>query len=254
MTKPTRHTDSALGISDAEQRIIAVMPLHAITATYGEQGLRARLAIEIARLDDAASQQQVREALQLAGQLHAADRRQREPYLNHLLRVTLRIICHYGVRDTEIVCAALLHDAVEDHAHDLAVNGRAGAFTVLADSFGPEVASLVEAVTNPVHEPGRGKDEQYQAHVAMSLAAMPRARVIKVSDFTDNGLGVIHTTGPKAVRLARKYAPLVPVLADLIARQDTPLSATVKERILGQLRTAQERFAAIAPLLADGAR
>jgi hypothetical protein len=72
--------------------------------------------------------------------------------------------------------------------------------------------------------------------------------VIKVSDFTDNGVGVIHTTGPKTVRLARKYAPLVPVLVDLIACPDTPLSPPVKARILGQLRTAEERFAVIVRL------
>ena len=69
---------------------------------------------------------------------------------------------------------------------------------------------------------------------------------------TDNGVGVIHTTGAKAVRLASKYAPLVPVLADLIARPDTPLAPHVKVRILGQLRTAQKRFAAIAPPAAAG--
>ena len=70
--------------------------------------------------------------------------------------------------------------------------------------------------------------------------------------YTDNGVGVIHTTGAKAVRLASKYAPLVPVLADLIARPDTPLAPHVKVRILGQLRTAQKRFAAIAPPAAAG--
>lgn len=75
---------------------------------------------------------------------------------------------------------------------------------------------------------------QYRAHVASSLAVMPRARVIKVSDFTDDGLGVIHTTGAKAVRLAGKYAPLVPVLADLIARPDTPLWPRVKGRRSGR--------------------
>jgi hypothetical protein len=69
---------------------------------------------------------------------------------------------------------------------------------------------------------------------------------------TDNGVGIIHTTGPKAVRLARKYSPLVPVLADLIARPDTPLTPHVKIQILGQLRTAQQRFAAIAPPAAAG--
>jgi hypothetical protein len=35
------------------------------------------------------------------------------------------------------------------------------------------------------------------------------------------------------------------VLADLIARPDTPLSPQAKARILGQFVTAQERFAAI---------
>jgi (p)ppGpp synthase/HD superfamily hydrolase len=235
------------GLPDAEQRILAVMPLHAITTRYGELGLRARLALEVARLDDRASQQKVADALHLAGGLHAADRRQREPYVNHLLRVALRILCHYHVGDTDIICAALLHDSVEDHADDLAGDGRAGAFAVLADRFGSQVAELVEAVTNPVYAPGADKDEQYRSHVAASLAASPRARVIKVSDFTDNGVGVIHITGPKAVRLARKYAPLVPVLAELVARPDTPLSSHAKALILRQLHSAQERFAAIAP-------
>ena len=195
-------------IPDDEQKILAEMPLHAITAVYGEQGLRARLAIETGRLDDAAGRQKISEALELAGRLHAADRRQREPYINHLLRVALRIICHYGVRDTDIICAALLHDAVEDHASDLAATGgRPGALAVLAARFGPQAAALVEAVTNPVYLPGQDADEQYRAHVAASLAASPGARVIKVSDFTDNGVGIIHTTGPKAVRLASQVRP-----------------------------------------------
>ena len=34
--------------------------------------------------------------------------------------------------------------------------------------------------------------------VTASLHATPWARVIKVSDFTDNAVGLIHTTGPKA--------------------------------------------------------
>ena len=42
------------------------------------------------------------------------------------------------------------------------------------------------------------------------------------------------------------------MLADLIARTDTPLAPHVKVRILGQLRTAQKRFAAIAPPTAAG--
>jgi hypothetical protein len=71
------------------QQILAVMPLHAISTVYGEQGLRARLAIETARLGDPPSRQKVREALELAGRLHAPDRRQREPYVNHYADVRI---------------------------------------------------------------------------------------------------------------------------------------------------------------------
>ena len=176
------------------------MPLHVVTAMYGERGLRARFAAEIARLPDPAGREKAERALELAGRLHAEDRRQREPYVNHLLRVALRIIRHYGVDDVDVICAALLHDAVEDHPAGLAPGGRAAAVAALAEEFGPRVAGLVDAVTNPEWEPGRDRHEQYRAHVAESLAANPWARVIKASDFTDNGVGLIHTSGPKTAQ------------------------------------------------------
>jgi hypothetical protein len=69
--------------------------------------------------------------------------------------------------------------------------------------------------------------------------------VIKASDFTDNGVGIIHTTGPKLPRLAREYGPLVSALRELILRQDTPLGADVKDTIAAQLDAGQERFAVI---------
>jgi hypothetical protein len=232
------------GLASARQ-LLSVMPLHAITAVYGEQGLRERFALETARLAEPAARWQLKRALQLTARLHACDRRQREPYVNHLLRVALRIMVHYGVRDSEVICAALLHDAVEDHADDLSTSGRPGAFALLTADYGTRVAELVAAVTNPVYAAGIGKDVQYRAHVSESLDACPSARIIKVSDFTDNGVGVIHTTGDKTVRLACKYAPLVPVLAELTARPDTPLADNVKARILTQLGRATDRFDAI---------
>jgi len=45
---------------------------------------------------------------------------QREPYSNYSLRVTIRNLCHYRVTNPELACAALLRDAVEDHAEDIA--------------------------------------------------------------------------------------------------------------------------------------
>ena len=229
----------------SDRELLSVMPLHAITAVHGEQGLRDRLALETARLANPAGRAPAERALQLAVRLHAGDRRQREPYVNHLLRVALRIMVHYGVFEPDVICAALLHDAVEDHTEDLSAAGRVGAFARLTADYGQPVAELVAAVTNPVYTVGGDKDVQYRAHVASSLEACPWARVIKLSDFTDNGVGVIHTTGGKAIRLARKYAPLVPALAELAARPDTPLTDRVKARILAQLGTATDRFDAI---------
>jgi (p)ppGpp synthase/HD superfamily hydrolase len=232
-------------LGPAERRLLARMPLHAITSVHGEPGLRERLAIEIAACP-AARRASVADALALAARLHAADRRQREPYANHLLRVAIRILHHYRVSDTDVTCAALLHDAVEDHAADIAPGGsRQDAVGVLAARYGGRTAALVAAVTNPDYEPGRDEHQQYREHVAASLEASAWARVIKASDFTDNAVGVIHLTGPKLDRLARKYGPLVPVLRELILRPDTPLDADVKTMIARQLDTAQSRFAAI---------
>ena len=228
------------------------MPLHAITEVYGESGLRDRFALELETFppEDRAV---LRHALDLAARLHADDRRTREPYLNHLLRVAIRIIRYYGIRDVDVLVAALLHDAVEDHPAELAglAAGQPAdvaterAVDELARRFNPRVAELVRAVTNPEFDPALDRNQQYAAHVADSLDRDPWARVIKVSDFTDNGVGVIHTTGDKARRSAAKYRPLVPMFREVIGRADTPLSADAKNHILDQLDLAEERFAAI---------
>ncbi len=224
------------------------MPLHAITSTYGEQGLRERFAAEIASYPPP-DRERLNQALDLAARLHAADRREQEPYLSHLLRVAIRVMSHYGVHDTDVICAALLHDAVEDHAAELAGGpaDQAAALAVLAGQFGPRVAGLVAAVTNPPSAPDRDANEQYREHVADSLRRHPWARVIKASDFTDNGVGLIHTSGPRLLKLAGKYAPLVPILRELISLPDTPLEGAARQHILAQLDRAEERFAALLP-------
>lgn len=228
-----------------DARLLATMPLHAITSTYGAAGLRQRFAADIASFPGA-DRERLEQALELAARLHAGDRRQREPYVSHLLRVAIRIIAYYGVRDTDVICAALLHDAVEDHPGELApAGGQRAALAALAGRFGPRVAKLVGAVTNPEPVPGQDRNRQYLDHVAASLADCPWARVIKASDFTDNGVGLIHTTGPMLERLAGKYEPVVPVLRELVARPDTPLSEAAKARILSQLDQAAERFSII---------
>ena len=234
-------------MDSGQRRLVAAMPLHAITSAYGEQGLRERFAAEIAPLP-ADDRDRLNRALDVAARLHAHDRREQEPYLNHLLRVAIRTMSHYDVHDTDVICAALLHDAVEDHAAEIAGTPAAGqeaALDTLDAGFGPRVAELVAAVTNPQYAADRDAYEQYREHVAASLRRCPWARVIKASDFADNGVGLIHNTGPRLRKLAGKYAPLVPILRELIELPDTPLSTPARQHILSQLDRAAGRFAAV---------
>ncbi|MBF6170330.1 HD domain-containing protein [Nocardia blacklockiae] len=226
--------------------ILSVMPLHTISDVHGESGLRQRLELETEKLPEP---ERVAAALRLAADLHREDRYGREPYLSHLLRVAIRIVSHYEVRDTDVVIAGLLHDAVEDHGPELA-GGRTGpttdaALAELRERFGDRVAALVAAVTNPPRDPERDRYAQYREHVSASLDRDPWARVVKISDFTDNGVGILYATGPAMHKLAVKYRPLTDVYRELVTRADTPLADHVKDHILDQLDRADERFDAI---------
>src|SRR5260370_16778780 len=97
-----------------ERRLVAMMPLHAITSTYGEEGLRARFAAEIQRWPEA-DRHRLNQALDLAGRLHAGDLRETEPYVNHLLRVPIPIISHYGFPHPHPASAAPLPHPSEHH-------------------------------------------------------------------------------------------------------------------------------------------
>ena len=240
-----RQAPGTTWLSELEARLLATMPLHAITSVYGEDGLRGRLLAETGRFP-ALERDRIGGALALMSRLHARDRRQREAYACHPLRVAIRVLSHYRVDDPDVACAALLHDTVEDHAGDIAPGGsRADALAILAGQFGERTAGLVAAVTTPPREPGRDRNEQYREHVAESLGGSPWARVIKVSDFTDNAVGLFHTSGPSLPRRAAKYRPLLPVLRDLVLHPDTPLDVDVKNAIAGQLDKAYVRLAAI---------
>jgi (p)ppGpp synthase/HD superfamily hydrolase len=227
---------------------LQTLPLHTITEVYGEAGLRDRFSREVERFGER-DWRRLNKALALASDLHRQDRRAREPVVNHLLRVTLRAMCHYEVDDVDILVASLLHDSVEDHPVELAGDGHDDpakvALDALAEEFSSRVAGLVRAVTNPVYDRTHDVHTQYRAHVIESLDRHPAARIIKVSDFTDNGVGLIHTTGPKVRKLAMKYRPLVPVLKELVNRRDTPLPDRIKHHITGQLDRADQRFTAI---------
>ncbi|WP_033337705.1 HD domain-containing protein [Catenuloplanes japonicus] len=215
---------------------LTAMPLHAVTEVLGSAGLARRLELELLRLPPA-DRRLVAAAAVWATELHGAQRRVREPYINHLLRVTLRILCYYRVEDPEVLAAALLHDSVEDQPVTIQ--------TIISRGYGTRVAALVASVTTPARPSGVDRVSHYLDHLSTTVAASPWGRVIKLSDFTDNGVGIIHTTGPKAARVAVKYAPAVPVLRSLLSLPDTPLTPPVKTHIHAQLDLATTRIAAV---------
>src|SRR5215469_17351678 len=107
-----------------------------------EPGLRERLpAGTVARL---------REAADFAAAHHGDQQRPTgAPYTEHLLEALEVLVRGAGVTDPDILCAAVLHDVVEDTS---------GTLEDISTVFGPRVAELVRWVTIP--EPADGADRK----------------------------------------------------------------------------------------------
>lgn len=140
----------------------------------------------------------VQKSAVLALDLHQEDRRSYEPYVNHLLRVALRLI-EFGVKDSNTIAAALLHDSLEDHPDGLIqkVPGEevpydeAGARTLghraLQALTNEKVAEIVRELSNPILQGNEDKNAAYAAHMRhLTEHASLEALEVKISDFIDN--------------------------------------------------------------------
>jgi len=233
-----------------EEASLGSLPLHEVTQRYGFAGLKDRFNLEIDQIAfDTDTRIVIDDALELAIMAHHGDTRGEHPYATHLLRVATRIPYHFRVYDPEIIVASLLHDTVEDHPERLirgssaTVGGpedRSAAVSFIAHRFSIGTAELVAAVTNPIFDPARDRHAQYRAHVESSLQDVPRARVIKLSDFIDNCTGLKYSEDPRrAMRLASKYLPLIPAMVAFAQAEDTPLGPYAREYIVERLRRGE---------------
>lgn len=168
------------------------------TWQQAEPGLREALPAEtVARL---------RQAAAYADAHHGDQRRPTgAPYREHLLEALEVLVRGAGVTDPEILCAAVLHDVVEDT--DRTVDN------VRAD-FGPRVAELVGWVTIP--EPGPGQDKAgVKEEYLRGLPYAPRdARLVKLADRASNAQTLRNL--PEARRRAY-YAQTVEYVVPLAA-------------------------------------
>ena len=118
------------------------------------------------------------------------------PYVSHVFRVCLILRDLFGFDDPRMLCAALLHDTVEDTTTD---------FDDLAERFSPEVAHWVALLTKDKRLP---EAEREAAYLRGLQEAPWQVKACKLADIYDNLLnmgGLPSERKPHALRRARYY-------------------------------------------------
>jgi GTP diphosphokinase / guanosine-3',5'-bis(diphosphate) 3'-diphosphatase len=148
--------------------------------------IRHRLMLQVDELQQAKRVLLTR-ALSLAEQIHEGQFRKppkidpelREPYVIHPMRVALILFEELGLRDSDAICAALLHDVVEDS------NGRVTT-NFLEQKFGRVIALMVSVLTKPNPDKKIPREQQLKTyHERIMQAAVP-TRLVKLADRVDN--------------------------------------------------------------------
>ena len=112
-------------------------------------------------------------ALAFAAHKHRDQRRkdaEASPYINHPIALADVLVNEGGVTDFEVLCAALLHDTVEDTAttHE-----------ELVDAFGSRIARIVAEVTDDTSLP---KAERKRLQVEHAASISREAKLVKLAD------------------------------------------------------------------------
>jgi guanosine-3',5'-bis(diphosphate) 3'-pyrophosphohydrolase len=112
-------------------------------------------------------------ALAFAAHKHRDQRRKdadASPYINHPIALADALVNEGGVTDFEVLCAALLHDTVEDTdtTHE-----------ELVDAFGSRIACIVAEVTDDKHLP---KAERKRLQIEHAPKISHEAKLVKLAD------------------------------------------------------------------------
>lgn len=113
------------------------------------------------------------QAVAFAAEKHRHQRRKdadASPYINHPIALASVLAVEGGVSDPTVLCAAVLHDTIEDTET---------AVEELESRFGPEVASVVVEVTD---DKGLEKDVRKQRQVEHAPHLSTQAKLVKLAD------------------------------------------------------------------------
>lgn len=157
------------------------------------------------------------DALNFAALRHRWQRRKGErgaPYVNHLIEVA-NILASHGLEDTDLLCAAVLHDTIEDT--DASADE-------IRQRFGARITSIVLEVTDDDQLP---KWEQKLRQVEMAPEMSVPAQNLRVADKISNLRGIL-TSPPADWSLERKiaYYAWARKVVDGCNRADTGLRRT----------------------------
>jgi (p)ppGpp synthase/HD superfamily hydrolase len=128
----------------------------------------------------------VEQAIRAASILHQDQLRKGEvqiPYISHIIAITL-IIRDYTTDENTIV-AALLHDTLEDSDYTV---------EEMKNDFGPEVAAIVVAVTEPAQQNGTKLSwrDKKAAYVKSIKSAPEAALMVAAADKIHNFRSMVH--------------------------------------------------------------
>ena len=146
---------------------------------------------------------QVERAYGVAAHWHKDQKRKSgDPYITHPLAVAT-ILAELGM-NTETICAALLHDTVEDTAYTL---------TELRSDFGEDVCALVDGVTKlDKVKYGDSAEAETVRKMVVAMSRDIRVLVIKLADRLHNMRTLRYMPRDKQERKSREtleiYAPL----------------------------------------------
>ena len=179
------------GLSTSERRLLS--DLFAIVSEHA-----ADSALKIDR-------ERVQDAFVFACEHHAAQRRKSgEDFIVHPVGVAR--ICAGMRLDTETLCAALLHDTVEDTSASI---------EEVRERFGDEISGVVDGVTKLTGITFQSRDEAQANNYRKMMVAMAtdvRVILIKLADRLHNMRTIDHMPKQKQMEKAREtleiYAPL----------------------------------------------
>lgn len=130
------------------------------------------------------------------------------PYIEHPKGVMAIVRDVFGVKDHDVLAAALLHDTIEDTTTD---------FDDLAERFGRRVAGWVAVLTKDKRLPETRREREYFDGLKRGPL---QAKLCKIADSLHNLRDADAAKRPKAVKKARKLLSIfkgVPALAKPLA-------------------------------------